>query len=352
MELSVGAYTVPTDAPESDGTFHWDSTTMVVVEIASGLGYTYADASVAKLIESKLAPIVAEANVMDIPATFESMCRAVRNEGLRGSSMLAISAVDIALWDLKAKTLGVPVLDLLGAASDRVDVYGSGGFTSYSLERIAEQLGEWAEQGMRHVKMKVARDPSQDAPRLDAARKAIGDDVDLFVDANGAFQPKVALEWAQRYRAEWNVSWFEEPVVADDLDGLRLVREHAPRGLEIAGGEYGFVPDDFMRLIPVLDCLQADVTRCGGFTGMLRVGALCATHARDLSGHCAPAVTAHALAAIPATRHLEYFHDHVRIERLFFDGLPELQDGALVIDRSRPGLGLVFKRQDAERYRT
>jgi L-alanine-DL-glutamate epimerase-like enolase superfamily enzyme len=324
---------------------------MVVVELrdgdVAGLGYTYANASVAKLIENKLAPIVQQTNV----GVFTKMCAAMRNEGLRGSSMMAISAVDIALWDLRARRLGTSLLDLLGPSRERVEVYGSGGFTSYSLERIADQLGGWAEDGIRHVKMKVGREPSRDASRLDAARKAIGDDVDLFVDANGAFQPKTALEWAQRYRSEWNVSWFEEPVVADDLDGLRLVRERAPSGLDIAGGEYGFVPDDFVRLLPVLDCLQADVTRCGGFTGFARVDALCNAYSRELSGHCAPAVSAHALAAASSTRHLEYFHDHVRIEEMFFDGLPELRDGSLVIDRSRPGHGLTFKRADAEKFR-
>jgi L-alanine-DL-glutamate epimerase-like enolase superfamily enzyme len=324
---------------------------MVVVELedgdATGVGYTYADASVAKLIESKLAPIV-RGTPVDV---FAKMCAALRNEGLRGSSMMAVSAVDIALWDLRARTLGTSVLDLLGASRDRVDVYGSGGFTSYSPERVGEQLGAWADDGIRHVKMKVGREPSEDPARLDAARKAIGEDVDLFVDANGAFQPKAALEWAHRYRSEWNVSWFEEPVVADDLDGLRLVRERGPSGLDIAGGEYGFVPDDFVRLLPVLDCLQADVTRCGGFTGFARVDALCNAHSRELSGHCAPAVSAHALAAASSTRHLEYFHDHVRIEEMFFDGLPKLQDGSLVIDTSRPGHGLTFKRADAEKFR-
>jgi L-alanine-DL-glutamate epimerase-like enolase superfamily enzyme len=265
--------------------------------------------------------------------------------------MMAMSAVDVALWDLKARTMGASVAGLLGTARDSVLIYGSGGFTSYSLERIASQLGGWVAEGIPRVKMKVSRDPAGDPARLDAARKAVGDQTELFVDANGALPRKQALDWAYRFRGEWNVTWFEEPVSSDDIEGLRLVRDRGPGGLDVAAGEYGYVAPDFARLAGVVDCLQADVTRCGGFTGMLRAAAVAEAAQLDLSGHCAPAISTPVLCAAPRVRHLEYFHDHVRIERMLFDGVPEPADGALRPDRSRPGLGLELKRKEAEQWR-
>jgi L-alanine-DL-glutamate epimerase-like enolase superfamily enzyme len=199
--------------------------------------------------------------------------------------------------------------------------------------------------------MKIGSDPAGDPRRVAAARQAIGD-AGLFVDANGAFSAKQALDLAARI-AEYRVGWFEEPVTSDDSEGLALMRAHAPAGMDIAAGEYGYTLDDFRRLIerPSVDVLQADVTRCGGVTGFMQVAALCEAHHLDLSGHCAPALHLHAACAAPRLRHLEWFHDHVRIEQMLFDGAPVARDGRIAPDLSRPGFGLALKRQDAERYR-
>jgi len=350
--LSVSAYTVPTDEPESDGTLAWDSTTIVVVEVEArdeqGLGYTYAATAVAALIDAELRPIVSGSSAGAPASTHAAMCSRLRNAGHPGIAMSAVSAVDIALWDLKARLLDVPLADLLPRAHDVVPVYGSGGFTSYSLDRLREQLGSWVAEGIPRVKMKLGRDPARDPERLLAAREAIGDATELYVDANGAFAPKQALAWATRYAREWGVSWFEEPVSSGDLDGLGFVREHAP--LEVAAGEYAYVAADFRNLLGRVDCLQADVTRCGGVTGLLQIAGFAATHALPLSGHCAPAASVHPLCAAPTLRHHEWFHDHVRIERMFFDGFLEPANGELRPDASRPGNGLELKRPDVERY--
>jgi L-alanine-DL-glutamate epimerase-like enolase superfamily enzyme len=352
--VDVAAYTIPTDAPESDGTLEWDSTTIVVVEVEAGgetgLGYTYGDASVAQLLRSKLAALVL--GTVPSPGTaWAKAGAALRNAGRPGSGFLALSALDVALWDLRARLAGLPLVDLLPAVHDEVPVYGSGGFCSYSPRRVAEQLGGWVAEGIPRVKMKVGREPRRDPARLDAAREAIGGDAELYVDANGAFRSaKEALAWAARYARDWRVTWFEEPVSSADLDALRLVREHGSAGLDIAAGEYAFVPRDFVNLLGCVDCLQADVTRCGGITGLLKAAALAEAHGLDLSGHCAPQISAHALTACHRLRHLEYFHDHVRVESLLFDGCLEPESGALRPDRSRPGHGLELKRADAARY--
>jgi L-alanine-DL-glutamate epimerase-like enolase superfamily enzyme len=238
---------------------------------------------------------------------------------------------------------------LLGAARDCIALYGSGGFTSYSLERLQQQLRGWAQAGFGAVKMKIGRDERADRERVRAARDAIGPSVRLFVDANGAYDRKQALAQAERF-AEHDVTWFEEPVSSDDLAGLRLIRERAPAGMEIAAGEYGYDVQYFRTLSDAVDVLQADATRCGGITGFLRAAAVADAHCLPLSAHTAPSVHAHLCCAAARARNLEYFHDHARIERLLFDGVLEPQDGQLRPDRDRPGLGLTLKRADAQPY--
>jgi L-alanine-DL-glutamate epimerase-like enolase superfamily enzyme len=351
-DLAVSAFTIPTDASESDGTLEWDSTTIVVVEARAGttrgLGWTYAPEAAGKIVEDLLAPVVRGRAVDELAALWLECGAQLRNAGRPGIGFCALSAVDLALWDLRARLLDVPLASLLPSVHDRVPVYGSGGFCSYSLDRLAEQLGDWIAGGIPRVKMKLGREPDRDPARLDAARAAIGDDAELYVDANGAFSAKDAVRWAERYVEEWDVGWFEEPVPSADVDGLRFVREHAP--LDVAAGEYAYVLADFRNLVGCVDCLQADVTRCGGITGLLRVNGLAAAHGLDVSGHCAPQLSAHALCGVDRLRHLEYFHDHVRIERMLFDGVLEPVDGMLVPDRSRAGHGLELKRADAERW--
>jgi L-alanine-DL-glutamate epimerase-like enolase superfamily enzyme len=354
--LAVSAYTIPTDEPESDGTLEWDSTTIVVVEAhagdETGLGYTYAPAAAAKLIDEKLAEVARGADVHAVAQTWAKLGLELRNAGRPGIGFCALSAIDVALWDLKARVLGVALVDALPAAHDSVPIYGSGGFCSYSDERLREQLAGWVAEGIPRVKMKLGREPERDPARLDAARDAIGDDTELYVDANGAFTAKQALDWAHRYKRQWDVRWFEEPVSSADFAGLRLLRKQGPPGLDIAAGEYAYVPADFRNLLvnECVDCVQADVTRCGGMTGLMYAAGLAEAFGVDVSGHCAPNLSAHALCAVPRLRHLEYFHDHVRIERMLFDGTLDPDGGALQPDRSRPGHGLELKRTDSDRY--
>ena len=354
--LELSAYKVPTDYPEADGTFNWHETTLVIVYADAGgrrgLGYSYADTATAHLIRDSLAAIVTGQDALAVPACWQAMVRAIRNLGRPGICSMAISAVDNALWDLKAKLLDLPLVSLLGTVREAAPVYGSGGFTSYSIERLQEQLGGWVGQGISRVKMKVGSHPDQDPERVRAARAVIGPETELFVDANGAYSRKQALQLADRF-ADYGVTWFEEPVSSDDLEGLRLIRDRGPVGMDITAGEYGYDAWYFRRMLEAgaVDVLQADATRCAGITGFLQVGALCQSYGLPLSAHCAPALHTHPACALPALRHIEYFHDHVRIEQMLFEGAPELRLGALYPDRSRPGLGLELREADAARYR-
>ena len=353
--LDVSVFRIPTDVPEADGTLSWSSTTMVLVEATAGgrtgLGWSYTDASAASLIRGLLADVVRGREAMDVPAAWQAMAVATRNLGRPGIVASSIAAVDTALWDLKARLLDVPLVSLFGAERDAVALYGSGGFTSYSDAELRDQLGGWAAGGFRRVKMKVGSDPADDPRRAAVARDAIGPDVELMVDANGAYRRKQALLLADAFE-EQGVRWFEEPVSSDDLDGLRMLRDRAPAGMAIAAGEYGYDLPYFGRMLEAgaVDVLQADATRCAGFTGFLRVAALCAARSLPLSSHCAPALHLHVDCAAPNLVHAEYFHDHARIERLLFDGLVEPADGMLRPDRSRRGNGLELRRADASRF--
>ncbi|HET8700740.1 MAG TPA: enolase C-terminal domain-like protein [Nitrococcus sp.] len=354
-KLEVSAYKIPTDYPEADGTLSWDSTTMVLVRVHGGgkygLGYTYGNKAVAALIDSKLIGAVVGEDALAIAGRWQAMVRVIRNLGRPGISSMAIAAVDTALWDLKARLLDLPLVTLLGAVRSEAPVYGSGGFTSYPTERLQTQLAEWVEFGIRSVKMKVGSDPAQDPARVRLARKAIGDDADLFVDGNGAYSRKQALAMAEIF-AESGVSWFEEPVTSDDVAGLRLIRDRAPVRMDIAAGEYGYSQYDFHRLLEAgaVDVLQADGTRCAGITGFMRASALCEAYGIPLSAHTAPSLHAHPVCAIPHIRPIEYFHDHARIEALFFDGFLSPVKGALRPDLSRPGLGIELRESEAARY--
>ncbi len=353
MEISV--YKIPTDGAESDGTLAWNSTTMVLVEVfaggKNGLGFSYASRSTAELIKEKLQKRVVGTDALDVQRTWESMVRTVRNLGRPGIASMAIAAVDTALWDLKAQLLGLPLVRLLGQVRPGIAAYGSGGFTSYSVERLQKQLSGWAEAGLPAVKMKIGREPDQDLARVMAAREAIGIKTELYVDANGAYDRKQALSQAEAFAA-CGVKWFEEPVSSDDLEGLRLMRDRAPALMVIAAGEYGYDQVYFRRLLEAgaVDVLQADATRCGGITGFLQAGILCDAFQIPFSAHTAPSIHQHPCCALGRAASIEYFHDHYRIEQMFFEGAAKPVGGELRPDLTRPGLGLELKRTDARKF--
>lgn len=352
--IEARAVTIPTETPEADGTIAWDSTTLVVVEVRAGrtvgLGYTYASRGAVMVVGDLLSRPVLGRDPMDVPAIWRDMVAAVRNAGRGGVCACAISAVDAALWDLKAKLLDLPLVSVLGAVRDRVAIYGSGGFTNYEERRLCDQLAGWAHDlGCRWVKMKIGSAPESDPARIAAAVKA-ADPARLMVDANGAFTRRAALDMACTCD-DWGVAWFEEPVSSDDITGLAWLRDHVPDGLEVAAGEYAWDSWRFRRILEAnaVDVLQADATRCLGLTGFMKAAVLAEAFQLPLSAHCAPALHLHVAAAAHPLRHVEWFFDHARIEAMVFDGAPRPVHGEMAPDTSRPGLGLELKRDDFER---
>lgn len=353
----VSAYTVPTDRQsESDGTAEWNSTTVVIVELSAegktGLGYSYANEAAAKVSEELIRKEILGKSAFDIPALHSAMDRKVRNWGRPGLVASAISAVDNCLWDLKARLLQMPLLSLLGKVRDEIQAYGSGGFTSYTEKVLLDQLTCWADEGFSSVKMKIGTHPEQDVPRVKAVQKALNGKAELYVDANGAYDRQQALHKAEQF-GDLGVTWFEEPVTSDDRIGLRWMVERAPAVMKIAAGEYNYTLDDARLLIEAqaVDVLQTDVTRCGGVTNFLKIGHLCDISHYPYSAHTAPSIHATLCCALAPAMNVEYFHDHVRIEHMFFDGAITARKGLLKPDASAHGLGLTLKRSDAEKFK-
>ena len=232
-EVTAAAYTIPTDAPEADGTLSWNETTLVVAQAhcgaVVGTGWTYGSTACAAVITGLLAGRVEGRNAFDIAGTFDAMVKALRNVGRHGVGGQALSAVDVALWDLKARLLQLPLHHLIGAVRDAVPVYGSGGFTCYDEQHLRDQLTGWTQElRIPRVKIKIGESwgarVDRDLARMRQARDTIGDTVELYVDANGAYGRKQAVR-VMADAADLDVRWFEEPVSSDDLDGLRSVRD-------------------------------------------------------------------------------------------------------------------------------
>ena len=341
--LDVAVYRFPTPEPEADGTLSWDATTAVVVTAyaggRSGLGWTYSTHAAAAIVRDHLAAAVARRDVDDVASCWQAMHRACRNLGTRGVVMQAISAVDVALWDLKARLLELPLSRLFGQACDRVPVYGSGGFVTMTDEQLGEQVEEWRKAGCTAVKIKIGEQwggcEERDLERVTLLRRFAGRDADLMVDANGGYRRGQARRVGAQLD-ELGVTWFEEPVSSDDLGGLAALRDQLR--CDVTAGEYLADLADVPSLASSVDCLQLDATRCGGYTGFLRAAAVAQAAQLDISAHCAPALHLPVAAAVPNLRHVEWFADHVRLEPLLLEGVPEVHDGALVpVDR--PGHG-------------
>jgi L-alanine-DL-glutamate epimerase-like enolase superfamily enzyme len=359
-EVTTRTYTVPTDQPESDGTLEWDATTMVTATVraegTTGLGWTYASRASQTVIEDLLSAALVGSDLLATADCHERMVRACRNVGRPGAVSSAISAVDIALWDCKARYMDVSLADLFGRYTNEVAIYGSGGFITYDEATARAQLEQWVDAWeIPRVKIKVGEAwghrPARDQARTAFAREVIGEDVALFVDANGAYNRKQAVQMGRVLADTADISWFEEPVSSDDLEGLRVVRDAL--GVDVAAGEYGYDEAYFARMVGAgaVDCLQIDVTRCGGYTSWLSAAALAGAQGLEVSAHCAPNLHAHVGLSVPHLRHIEYFHDHHRIETMLFDGVLDPRGGTLRPHLDVPGHGLTLKEATAEPYR-
>ena len=261
----------------------------------------------------------------------------------KGYAFSIISGLDIALWDIKAKVAKMPLYQFMGGNKTKLPVYASGGWTSYSTEELLEEVTTAVANGYKHVKIKVGYErgmnPKEDVRRVAAVRKAIGDDVALMIDANNAWTAGIAAKFAQDVE-EYDITWFEEPTIADDYEGLAYVRSKT--NIPLATGEHEFTRFGARDLVlnKAVDIFQADVCRCGGFTELIKMNAVAQAWNLLFAPHCIDLVHIHMLSGADNGMILERLLVEDKLMAMLFPDAPAPKDGMLEVT-DLPGLGLL-----------
>ena len=354
----------PQGKPIQDATIHTppaseSGRTQLFVQIhtdenVTGLGVGIAHPGVRVTIDKTLKSLLIGEDPFAIERLWERMFWRVRSYGRKGIAFCAISAVDIALWDLKAKALGLPLYRLLGPYQERVPIYGSGGWTHFDeRELVEEQTGYIERLGVRAVKMKVAKDfgrsEREDVRRLAAVRQAVGDEVEVLIDANNGYYAKQAIGMAKRFE-DYNVGWFEEPVLADDIQGLAEIARAI--SIPVATGEHEYLKYGFKDLIARggADIVQPDVGRVGGVTEWMKVAHLAHAFNLPVAPHAFQLVHLHLACATPNLRIVEYLGVSEEGDRVWYTEFPRPKDGWWAPYPDRPGLGLELDPKAVEQY--
>jgi L-alanine-DL-glutamate epimerase-like enolase superfamily enzyme len=341
-------YLIPLPEVLSDST-HGDIPNFELVTVrlrdaegAEGVGYSYTvaagGAAVRALVERYAAPLLVGADAERIEALWQKLWWGLHYGGRGGPTSLAISAVDIALWDLKARRLGTPLWRLLGGHDPRVPVYAGGIDLQFPLDRLLRQTDDNLRRGFRAIKMKVGRRHlREDVERVGAMRAHLGPDFPLMVDANMRWSADEAIR-AARALGPFGLVWIEEPTIPDDVAGhARIVREG---GQPIAAGENLHTLWEFQLLIAAggVTFPEPDVTNCGGVTVFMKVAHLAEAFNLPVTSHGAHDVTVHLLAAAPNRSYLEAHG--FGLERFIAEPL-RIEEGFAVAPE-RPGHGVEF----------
>jgi L-alanine-DL-glutamate epimerase-like enolase superfamily enzyme len=356
--VEVGHYRIPLPAVLSDST-HGEITHFELVTArlraddgAEGLGYTYTvgagGAAIRALIVRDLAPLLAGADETRIEALWQRMWWGLHYVGRGGPASFAISAIDTALWDLRARRHGLPLWRLLGGHEPRVPAYAGGIDLQFPLERLLRQTEANLQRGFRAIKMKVGRPRlGEDLERVTAMRQLLGPSSPLMVDANMRWSADEAIR-ASRALAAHDVYWLEEPTLPDDVTGhVRILRDGA---LPIAAGENLHTLAEFERLIDAggVSFPEPDASNCGGVTVWLKVAHLAEARNLPVTSHGVHDLHVHLLAAVPNASYLEVHG--FGLERFMAEPLP-IQDGVAVAP-DRPGHGVELDWKGLEPLRT
>ena len=356
-EIVANHYLIPLPVALSDSTHGTiKGFELVTVRVrdaggAEGVGYTYTvgagGAAVQALVARELAPLLAGRDADLIASHWQAMWWALHYGGRGGAQALAISAVDIALWDLRARRQGAPLWRVLGGFDPKVPCYAGGIDLDFPLDALLRQTDENVARGFRVIKMKVGRPSlSDDVERVRAMRRHLGPDFPLMVDANMRWSVDEAIR-AARALVELHPVWLEEPIIPDDVPGhARIVREG---GLPIAAGENLHTLYEFRQLIAAggVTFPEPDVTNCGGVTAFMKVCHLAEAFNLPVTSHGAHDLTVHLLAAAPNRSYLEAHG--FGLDRFIAQPL-RIKDGlAIAPDRLGHGIEFDWKALDAAR---
>jgi L-alanine-DL-glutamate epimerase-like enolase superfamily enzyme len=317
-----------------------------------GLGFAYTLAAAGRALQmltnDDIAPLVVGEDPLDHERLGAKVARRLQGVGRSGLVAQVYSAVDLALWDLKGKTAGLPLYKLLGGARESAPVYASdAGWLWMSPEEIIEASQPYLEQGMMGIKVKVGSpDPETDAERVTRIRETLGEDIWLAVDANQRYDYGTALSMGHFFEEEIGADWFEEPIACDDIDGHSRLSDRLE--IPLALGETLYSCEEFQAYLArkAVDVLQPSVTRVGGLTNWLKIAALADVHHRPLSPHAMPELVVHLACGLPQVRMVEY----LPFLAPAFVETPAISNGQIFPLR-RPGLGLELSGDAVEKYR-
>jgi L-alanine-DL-glutamate epimerase-like enolase superfamily enzyme len=316
-----------------------------------GLGYTMlvggdGASSVRAYLDDNIVPRLIGKNPLQIGKIWEEMYDADRGLRKKGIPVYAISLIDIGLWDILGKSVGKPIWQLLGACRDRVPVYGGGGFLSYTVADLIKEAENALAMGCRHYKMKIGLpDIMENVNRVKAVRKAVGDKVRLIVDANQRWDVQTNIRVGKMLE-EYDIFWYEEPVYADNIRGCAEVARRI--NIPVATGENEYTRYGFRDLIEqkAATILNPDITRCGGFSEMMKIAHLAAAYDVKIAPHVVPELSLHVGASIPNVLLLEWSIG--RPTGLWRDD-PQVVDGAITVP-DRPGHGMEFTKTAIRKY--
>lgn len=340
----------PVQTGFQDATRKVETVGMCVVQVTTeqgltGIGVTYHEVggeAIKELIEKYFAPKLIDRDPFQTEAIWEELFHYARGVGRKGLSFCALSAVDIALWDLKGKILDLPLYCLLGGNEKQVPIYASGGWTSHDDDALVEEALMMVRRGYRMIKLKVGveggKNIQRDIARCRKVREAIGPDIGFMVDANNAFHAAEAVRLANSIR-EYDIMLFEEPVFADDIPGLKRFKQGTD--IPLGTGEHEYTRYGARDLImgEAVDYLQMDATRCGGITEMNKVTALSQAWNLAFAPHAMEHIHMHLVSAAPNGVFLERLFLFEDITAMVYQDAPVPEKGILTIP-DKPGLGL------------
>ncbi len=344
---------VPISPPIADSTHVLRFMDLILVEVCAGefsgssymLSFDYGPVLLKGIVDYELKRHILGMEADDIRAVYERNLQATEYIGREGVAMWGTAAIDVALWDLLARRLGVPVALLFGAHTRAVPVYGSGGWISYSDEQLADEVSRYVSRGFAGVKIKIGDQEDRDVERVRAVRQAIGPNRKLMVDANQGLTLERALRLARRLE-DCQLEWFEEPFAKDDLEAYSRLAQASETPLAAGEREFGIPPFRRLVLARCISVVQPDLFRVGGVTGWRIVAALADSHLLRLAPHFYREYDAHLAAGQPNLIAIESFDwlDPL-LESPF-----EVRDGLAIVP-DRLGFGVTFKQEAIREFR-